>query len=98
MTERECNWVFIQREGMIQEYCTDLNAIIGAVKDVILGDADLERAFIKHLNAILERRADDDAGPVVCEYEMAQITAEPREFCEAFLRTKGLWKNDPTTT
>ena len=31
MTERECNWMFIQREGMIQDYCSDLNAIQGAI-------------------------------------------------------------------
>ena len=31
MTERECNWVFIQREGMIQNYCADLNAMHSAL-------------------------------------------------------------------
>lgn len=83
---------YMANEGYIPDYLKDLNAIIGAVKEVILGDVDLERAFIKNLNAILERRADDDAGLVICEYEMAQITAAPDEFCEAFLQTLGQWK------
>lgn len=78
----------------IPKYCNDLNAIAGAIKEVILGNADLERAFIKHLNAILDRRADDEAGPVICEYEMAQITADAEEFCEALLRTVGKWEEE----
>lgn len=81
----------IQYSSHCPDYLHDLNSIIGAIKDVILGNVDLEKAFVKHLNAILDRRADDDAGPVVCEYEMAQITAGADEFCEALLKTLGRW-------
>ena len=82
-----CGW-----EGHAPDYLKDLNAIIVAIRERILGDADLERAFIKHLNSIIDRRADADDGPVICEYEMAQITAAPDEFCEAFLQTLKKWK------
>jgi hypothetical protein len=76
----------------LPHYCGDLNAIMGAIKEVILGDADLEEAFLAHLHAILKTRENDDDGPVVFEYELALITASPDEFCEAFLMARGLWK------
>ena len=76
----------------LPDYLNDLNATVELIKKAILGNAELERAFIKNLNAILDRRADDDAGLVIYEYEMAQITAAPDEFCEALLKTLGLWE------
>jgi len=89
--ERICNMQYMEREGLLPDYLNNLNAIIGAVREIILGNSDLERAFVKNLNAILERRADDEAGPAICEYEMAQITAAPDEFCEAFLKALAKW-------
>lgn len=76
------------------DYLNDLNAIVGVLRDKVCGDADLEKDFIKHLNTILDCRSDDDGGPVVCEWEMVQITAPADEFCEALLRTIGRWEEE----
>lgn len=76
------------------DFCSDLNAIMEAVKEVILGDMDLEQAFVDSLNASLDARADDDSGPVIYLMEMAMITADPGEFCEAFLRAVKKWEDE----
>ena len=91
-TERVCNMEYMEINGYMPDYLKDRNAIVEAIKQAILGNVNLEKAFLEHLNVLLDARADDETGPVICEYEMAAITAGPNEFCEAFLLALGKWK------
>lgn len=81
-----------QETPHLPDYMNDLNAIRSVIVDKVLGDEKLERAFLKHLKDILDRKADDDT---VCifEYDMALVTSSAGELSEALLRTIGKWED-----
>lgn len=72
------------------DYLHDLNAIQAAIKDKIEGYVDLEELFMKRLGEILDRRADDECR-CICLMEVAYITCDASEYCEAFLFAIGKW-------
>lgn len=77
----------------LPDYLSDLNAIMAAIRDIILGNEELEKRFLTELGTILDRRADDET-TLIFEMEMAQITASADELSEALLRTIGKWTKD----
>jgi hypothetical protein len=78
-------------DRLYDDYLRDRGAIIKAIKLRIVGDLALEKVFLKKLNAIIERNADDDTA-LVYEWDMVLITADPAWYAEAFLRTLNLWE------
>ena len=80
MTERECNWTFIQREGLIPNYCADLNAMHEAEKELKSGQIG------KYQSALWGAMYySPQAG-------IGMIHATARQRAEAFLKTIGKWK------
>ena len=83
MTERECNWVFIQREGMIQNYCADLNA---------MHDAEESLSHNERVNFLAHLESSVIGSEFLALRHWPRVHATARQRAEAFLRTKGLWK------
>ena len=97
---RACGWEYseIMYDGMpigkvlfspdgdleIPDYPNDLNDI-HSVLCLMVSSEWMD--FEKHLTDVLERKYSD-------AYLRHFIVATPRELCEAFLRVKGLWKED----
>lgn len=85
MTERQCNEVFMWREGMIPDYPTDLNAMHEAEKT-------LTRKQGVHFRLWLSRNSD---GPnaLFLTVEQAMCHAAAHQRAEAFLRAIGRWRD-----
>jgi hypothetical protein len=85
MTERECNPVFIWREGLIPDYLNDLNAMHEAEKTL---DGMAAWRFTQVLWTVIQ--PDKFAN-----YELERVVmANASQRAEAFLRTIGKWKED----
>jgi hypothetical protein len=83
MTERECNPVFMWREGFIPDYLHDLNAMHNAETACEVDHYPLREKFSAELQYVCDR--DKSAWP------MWRATAVQRS--EALLRTIGKWKD-----
>jgi hypothetical protein len=77
LTERQCNEVFLWREGNIPDYLHDLNAMHEAEK-TLRHPCEESYTYVRHLEQI-------------CGWVPWQATAAQR--AEAFLRTLGRWKD-----
>lgn len=87
MSERQCNDVFLWREGIVPDYLNDLNAMHEA-----------ENTGLKDVNELSRYLDELDRVCVpthICPTTHAQavIMATASQRAEAFLRTKGLWKD-----
>lgn len=93
MTERQCNYVFIWSEGMIPDYPRDLNACHEFEK-TLFNDPGKWPDFAEQLTVVCfgVKTGLNDLGHIKAAY-VAHATARQR--CEAFLRTFGLWKENP---
>lgn len=84
MTERECNHVFIMREGLIPSYTTDLNAMHEAEKTLKPDD------FSKFISIISTLTYSENCFEVENHFRRIHATAPHR--AESFLRALNLWK------
>lgn len=85
MTERVCNWEYMKREGMVFDYCQDLNAMHAAEESL----SRLKRCAYGQELGILAARLKDNRDEFDC-FKLTHATARQR--AEAFLRTIGKWK------
>ena len=84
MSERECNEVFLWREGMIPDYLHDLNAVHGLILKL---NGEQMRVFFAHLMPYpIPRLAS-------VEDFIDAFRSEPNKQCEALLRTIRKWKD-----
>lgn len=77
MTERECNWAFIEREGMIPNYHSDLNAIHEAEKNLT------EKQQVWYLQRLTQvRYRAGVSGMIACMVDKTTFATAPQR-CEA---------------
>lgn len=88
MTERECNPVFLWREGMIPDYLNDLNSI-----------HEVEKSLSMHQSANYEVLLDEVVNREFHRDETCLIVpdwhATAAQRAEAFLKCLGKWKSTP---
>ena len=91
MTPEEINKAIAEdvRSYVIEDYYHDLNACAEMVNGFNLDDS---RKFSDHLKVAIQRDQFINSA-VDARYMTANATAPQR--CEAFLRTKGLWVEQP---
>lgn len=88
MTERECNYVFMVREGMIPNYAHDLNACFEF--EETMTDGEVQKYFDQLVWVTSKVSNAHRFG--VNYWSIYHATAPQR--CQAFLRVKGLWREE----
>lgn len=78
----------------IPDYLNDYNSMIGALRDTICGDKELEVRFLKELRLIHERVTDSEDVTPICEWDMVLVVSECDWLAEAMLRAIGKWTEE----
>ena len=92
MTERECNWAFIEREGMIPNYYGDLNAIHEA--EIRIQQFENMMLYRDCLFRVVGLNPYVWAHSCPAPEFLRVATATAPQRCEALLRTIGRWEFD----
>lgn len=87
MTERECNWAFIKREGCVEDYTTDLNAMHEAEATI-----ESKAGYLRCLWKVVTGKPMTSYASNDVEFCVTCATARQR--AEAFIRAKGLLEED----
>ena len=93
-SESICNWQYMQKEGHVQNYYSDLNACAEMEKTLDNGPVDIQSLYYDYLSlaAGWKSKTLEDA-KWESTWNTHRATAPQR--CEAFLKTKGLWVEQP---
>jgi hypothetical protein len=92
MTEKVCNWEYMQREFHVPNYWGDLNACHEMEKWLDDKPMDTRSLWYDYLGVVVGWNGanNQDDMRFECFYLSARATAPQR--CEAFLRTLGKWR------
>lgn len=77
----------------LPDYLHDLNAMQQVVIELICGDKETEKAFLKAFNDCIDGYADSEDVPCICEWEVAMLCAPVWVWAKATLVAIGKWKD-----